>query len=421
MPAVKKIPRREVLGFGAAGLVTLASSQTFGQQAKPVPTKTIAAIITEYRPNSHADVLVGKILEGWRQDGGVGPALKLASMYVDQLPDADLARPMAKKHQVPIFDSIEQALTLGGDRIAVDGVISIGEHGDYPWNDKGQHLYPRRRFFEGITTAFAKYKQVVPVFNDKHLGPVWKDAIWMYEQAQQFKFPLMAGSSLPVTFRDPDMTVPLESEIEAAVGIGYDGLDVYGIHALECYQAIVEKRRGGEPGVKSVQCLQGDAVWKAVDAGAVDKDVLQAALDVLPHHKAGDFRKELSTLFLFDYVDGFQGVQFMLPTFVGGTSVALKLKGPKKLLAARYEERSEPRFPHFAYLLKAIERMMHTGKPSYPVERTLLTAGILDRSLTSLAEGQKRLVTPELAIEYQPVDYPHAPHPDLESDPRHTG
>jgi hypothetical protein len=406
--------RRDVLRLSAAGVLGLGIFPANLRADEKLRPKLIAAIITEYRPNSHADVLIGKILEGWKQDGGVGPALKLASMYVDQFPDADLSRGMSKKYKAPIFDTIEQALTLGGDRIAVDGVISVGEHGDYPWNDKGQHLYPRRRFFEGITAAFAKYKQVVPVFNDKHLGPVWNDALWMYEQAKKLKVPFMAGSSLPVTFRDPDLTVPMDAEIQAAVGIGYSGLDVYGFHALECYQACVERRRGGERGVKSVQCLQGDAMWKAVDAGAVDKTALQAALDVLPHHKDGDFREENSTIFLFDYVDGFKGALLMLPS-VGGSAVALKLKGEKKLLATRFEERSEPHYPHFAYLLKAIERMMHTGKPSYPVERTLLTAGILDRALTSLAEGQKRLMTPELAIEYRPADYPHAPKPDLES------
>lgn len=403
--------------FRYAALSALGAS-SFACGAMPVKTRSVAAVITEYRTRSHADVLLGKILDGWKQDGGPGPALKLVSLYVDQFPDNDLARSLAKKHGFPIFDTIEKAVTVGGKSIPVDGVISIGEHGDYPTNDKGQKLHPRRRFFEEITDAFKKYDRVVPVFSDKHLGPVWSDALWMYERAKAMKVPFMAGSSLPLSFRDPDLSIPMNSEIEAAVGIGYDGLDIYGSHALDCYQGMVERRRGSEKGVKWVQGLSGKAMWKAIDNGVIAKDVLEAALDVLPGRKAGDIRKDpKSTLFLFQYEDGIQGAVLMLPTFVGGTSVGIKLKGKPKPLATRYEERPDPHFPHFAYLLKAIERMIVTGKPSYPIEHTLLTSGILDRAITSLYDGQKRLNTPELAIAYTPVDYPHAPKPDLLSDP----
>src|SRR5206468_7719428 len=133
------------------------------------------AVITAYEKGLHADVLLGKILEGWQQDGGPGPALALASLYVDQFSPHDLARPLSARHRVPIFDTIEDALTVGGDRIPVDGVISIGEHGDYPWNKKEQHLYPRRRFFEQITDSFVMFDRTVPGFDDKHVGPVWLD------------------------------------------------------------------------------------------------------------------------------------------------------------------------------------------------------------------------------------------------------
>uniref|UniRef100_A0A7C4QTX3 Uncharacterized protein n=1 Tax=Schlesneria paludicola TaxID=360056 RepID=A0A7C4QTX3_9PLAN len=411
-----RLDRREFLQVAVSAAAGTAAAQEPPKHSVVRP-KAVAAIITVYRPGSHADVLIGKILEGWRQDGGPGPALRVASMYVEQFPPQDLSRALSRKHGVPLCDSIEQALTLGTDRLAVEGVISIGEHGDYPWNEKEQHLYPRRRFFEEITRVFEKHDRVVPVFNDKHLGPAWEDAKWMYDRARELRVPFMAGSSLPVSFRTPEITVPMGCEIEAAVGIGYSGLDVYGSHALDCLQCLVERRRGAETGVKWVQFLHGADLWNAVDSGVVRQDVLDAAYAVVPKlNDRGMRADDQAALFLFEYADGLLAEQFMFQT-VGRTAVALKLKGQRQPLATSFEERTMPSYPHFAYLLKAIERMMHAGRPSYPVERVLLTSGILDRALTSRLLRGEKLQTPELAITYQPVDYPHAPRPDLLASP----
>lgn len=405
-----------LLASGITGATAIAGSSA---SRPPLRPKSVAAIVTAYQSGLHADVLVGKILEGWKQDGGPGPALHLASLYVDQFPEGDLARPMAAKHQFPIYPSIEQALTLGQNRIAVDGVISIGEHGEYPWNEKQQHLYPRRRFFAGIAAAFEKFGKVVPVFNDKHLGPEWPDALWMYRRAKQLKIPFMAGSSMTVGFRVPDQTLPMGSRLEAVVGIGYSGLDIYGSHALELLQTIVERRRGAETGVAWVQCLQGDALWRHFDSKEFRRDLFDAALGITPHAIDQDVRScKEATLFRFQYRDGLPAAVLMLPGFAQGTAVATRIRGRAEPFAIRFDERTQPRHPHFAYLLKGIERMIHTGRPQYPVERTLLTTGILDRALTSLREEQQRRETPELAIRYKPVDYPHAPQPALESDPR---
>src|SRR3954454_19924903 len=102
----------------------LASSALAAFAAAPDQPKRIAAIITEYRLGSHADVIVGKYLEGFNQDKQPPyPRSKVVSMFTEQVPKQDMSREMAKKYNVPIFRTTADALTLGGDKLAVDGVL----------------------------------------------------------------------------------------------------------------------------------------------------------------------------------------------------------------------------------------------------------------------------------------------------------
>src|SRR5262245_57922408 len=117
-----------------------------------MPPKKVAAVVTEYRKWSHADVILRNLLTGY--PGGKRPGLELVSLFTDQVPKSDMSRDLAKKHGFKVTDTIADALTLGTGKLAVDGVLSIGEHGQYPDNEKGQKLYPRRRFFEEIVKVF---------------------------------------------------------------------------------------------------------------------------------------------------------------------------------------------------------------------------------------------------------------------------
>jgi hypothetical protein len=411
------ISRRDALRglSAAAGLSTLAVPMARGREQDP-PVKNVAAVVTIYRPLSHADVIVTRLLQGWKNDGGPGPRLKLASLYIDQPEPDDLGHQLARKHGVPIFDTIEGAVTVGSNAIPVDGVLSIGEHGNYPHNAKGQQLYPRRRFFEEITAAFRRHNKVVPVFNDKHLGPVWDDALGMYRTARELRVPFMAGSSLPLTYRDPDLTLRPGTPIEAALGVGYSGLEIYGFHALEAFQALVENRLGGEVGAQRVQCIQGDELRRLIDAGEVPRVLLDPVLRAAGAPAWNELKGQLNddvALYQFAYGDGFPGRVLMLGSLGRATAVAVKVKGQEQPLVTRFEERPTPHYPHFAFLLHAIEKMFQSGKPTYPVERTLLTSGLLDRLLTSRHEHGRPIETPELAIAYQPAGYPHAPNPPI--------
>ena len=97
--------RRVALKTLAAAPWAVAASSpvaSWANQSKPLP---VAAVITEYRNNSHADVIVGKILEGFKQDGGPGPGLKLASLYVDQFPKNDMSRELSRKIWLPYYQN----------------------------------------------------------------------------------------------------------------------------------------------------------------------------------------------------------------------------------------------------------------------------------------------------------------------------
>lgn len=413
-PNDHRFSRRACLQAGlGASLAGFAAARIPGH-GQP---RSVAAVVTVYSHNSHADVILTKLMAGWEHNGGPGPALRLAAVYIDQPEGSRLGLELFEKHGVPVFNTIEQAVTVGSNSIPVDGVLSVGEHGMYPHNEIGQHLYPRRRFMDEILDTFEKYDRIVPVFNDKHFGPVWSDAIGMYDRCRRLNVPLMAGSSMPVGFWTNDLDLPLGSRIEGAVGIAYGGLEAYGFHALELFQALVERRAGAEQGVQAVRFLEGSALWEAVDNGVISRPALEAAFAAVPKTDNADMRQDPNAgLFLFEYVDGFTGAVLYLGC-ARGTSVGLQLRRQSAAMATVFDSRTEPRFPHFAYLLKAIEKMIYSGQPTYPVERTLLTSGILDRAMNSRALDGKRLETPELKIGYRPVDYPWAAHVDLQQPP----
>ncbi len=368
--------------------------------------KKIAAIITEYVPLSHANVMVTKFLKGFPTDEGlITPRVEIVSLYVDQFPEGDLSLKLSAEYNIPIWPSIVKALTLSGDELAVDGVILIGEHGDYAWNEKEQHLYPRKYFMEQICGVMATSKKAVPIFNDKHLSYNWQDIKWMYERVKKLGVPFMAGSSLPLCWRNPWLEHEMESPIEEAVAIGFSGLDIYGFHALEVLQCMVERRIGGETGVKAVTCLEGEAVWEAANEGQWSRELAEAACKSIENRPEGRMEDHCKnpTLFLIEYRDGLKGAVLMLNGYV--TDLAYSARLNNQIHATEFycqgHGSAEGAHNHFTYLSLNIEEMFVTGKSTYPVERTLLTSGVLEAALTSRYEGYRRIKTPWLNVSYK--------------------
>lgn len=386
------------------------SLAAFAPAAAAAPKK-IAAIITEYRPNSHADVIVGKYLEGYNQDDKPPyPRSKIVSMFTEQVPKADMSRERARKYGVPIYRTAAEALCLGGDKLAVDGVLLIGEHGDYPSNDKEQKLYPRFEMFLKITDVFRQSGRSVPMFNDKHLSWSWRQAKRMVEISRELKFPMLAGSSAPVAYRQPSVDAPFGAKQNHAVAISYSGLDIYGFHVLEALQVMTERRKGGETGVKSVQCLEKQACWDFIDNNAWVKKLFEEALSRSGKKRSGSPKDlvKTPTVFTVDYADGLKAAVFLMTGLVEDFTVALDVEGEAKPVSTLMNLQPGRPHHHFGCLVKNIEIMFETGKAPYPVERTMLTSGILDFALESRFQGYKKLDTPELArVRYQTPNASH--------------
>jgi hypothetical protein len=385
--------------------------------------KRIAVIATVYRYLSHAQHIGDRFLVGYPRDGSWHkPDMKVVSLYVDQKPEGDQSAARAKEFGFDVYPTVAEALRCGGNRLAVEAVLVIGEHGQYARNEKGQVLYPRYELVKHCVDVFEQDGVAVPLYNDKHLSYSFEHAKWMVDASKRLKFPMLAGSSLPVTWRLPDIELPLNSEIDSAMVVGYGGPDVMDFHGLEALQCMLERRKGGETGVAAVQMIEGDAVWRAGDEGRYSRELLIAALsrsDSPQGQTVVDGRTQdlvgtgaLPTLvknpaaYFIEYRDGLKAALLMLNGAVKDFTFAARVKG-LGVQSTQFFLSPEPNVTYSACLVRKIEELFESGKAPYPVERTLLVSGVLESCLTSRFEGQKRLPTPHLAVPYRPAQQSH--------------
>ena len=380
--------------------------------------KRIAVITTIYRYLSHAQHFADRFLVGYPKEGRWHrPDMKVVSLYVDQKPEGEQSEDRAREFGFSVYPTIAEALRCGGDELAVDAVLSIGEHGDYPTNEKSQVLYPRHEFFKECVKVFEADGRAVPIFNDKHLSYSFEKAKEMVDDGHRLGFGVLAGSSLPVTWRLPDVELPLECEIEEGLMVGVGGSDPMDYHAMEAMQCMIERRKGGETGVAAVQLIDGEEVWKAGEDGHWSMELLEAALsrsdtpcgltdedgrtqDMIGNGEIYRLVENPAAYFI-EYNDGLRATLLMLNGAVRDYCFAAKLKDASVPVSTQFFLTPTPNVTYSACLIAKIEELFETGIAPYPAERTLLVSGTLESCLTSRLQGHVRLETPHLDVEYR--------------------
>ena len=408
------IDRRSFLG--TMGALALASPDAFAQAQ---PRKKMAIVTTEWRYQSHAWHMGERFLAGYPINGTWHhPPFEVVSVYVDQFPDNDLSRARSKEFGFTIYPTIAEAICSGGKDLAVDAVLIIGEHGNYPKNEFGQRLYPRYQFFKQVTDVFQDSSRSVPVFNDKHLSWKWSWAKEMVKISRDLDFALLAGSSLPVTWRMPSIDLPLGSELDEVMCVSPGGVDSSDFHALETIQCMAERRAGGETGVEWVHSMRGDQAREAMARGSWDKggwsnELFNECLcrsQTLAQAESYSHRFPTTAqqrqwvkdpvVYRFQYNDGVKGTMMLMNGLVSDFTFAAKIQGESKPLSTLFYLPPKPNVVYSAALMSKVEETFLRKQTPYPVERTLLTTGLLEACVQSLTYG-KRLSTPHLDFCYQ--------------------
>jgi hypothetical protein len=406
-------------GVAALGGGFALATRSAQAQAPPSPARPKVAFLgTEVRTHSHAQHFLDRHTLGYAWNGGwQTPRIEVASVFIDQFPEGDLAGERIARHGLRQYPTLEEALTLGGEQLAVDGVIVIGEHGDYPVNEKGQRRYPRYEWFKRIVKVFEDSGRSVPVFNDKHLSTEWRECVEMVEDARRLGFAFLAGSSLPVTRRMPAIDLPYGAPLRESVCVAYGGVDSYDIHALETAQCMSERRAGGETGVVAIQALRGDPLWRrlAEDDCRNTRALIEAALSRshnLPVENG--FPTDRPTWqwlrrcapdavgYLIEHRDGLRTTMLLTPVqdfnYAGmlddGSVVSCQMYLPMPGHGSTTADFFNP-------LVRHVETTILERKTPYPVERTLLTSGMVIGGVDSLHQGQQRLETPHLNVAYE--------------------
>jgi hypothetical protein len=410
--------RRMFLATTGVGLALGRSASR--AQTSAAGRKRLAVVTTEWRFHSHAWHMGERFLVGYPINGRWHrPPLDVVAAYVDQKPENDLSRKRSEEFGFPIFPTVAEALRRGGKELAVDAVLIIGEHGRYPKNEYGQTKYPRYEFFKQVADVFREDGRAVPVFNDKHLSWKWEWAKEMVDISRELRFPFLAGSSLPVTWRMPSIDLPYGAEVDEMLCVGMGGVDSYDFHALETIQCMAERRRDGETGVAAVQGLRGAAVWNAMDAGGWSEGgwaprLFEACLsrshtlaqpetfsDRYPTPAQMRAWVNEPVAYRIEYADGTKATMLLMNGLVGDFTFAARLRGEPEPLSTLFHLPPNPNVVYSAALMSKAEETFLTGKTPYPIERTLLTTGLVEACVRSLATGQKRVETPHLAIRYE--------------------
>lgn len=410
MEANPVFTRRKMLGITAMAGLTALTGVTAGAVTQTAQKRPRIAVLVSFwgATRSHADWIVNKLIDGYWWNGAYTPSrVDVASIYMHQHDESVLGQKVAKAKGIPVFKTVGEAVTLGGKELAVDGVVIVAEHGEYPTDLKEHWLLPRWWIYDQVVQVFERSKRSVPVFNDKHLSYDWDEAKWMFDKSRELNFPLTGGSSIPIYYRKPEIELPIDTPLKNSIVLGGTADEGAIFHTIDVLQAFVERRKGGETGVKSVQSIRGPETWKWVENNPWAGKLLDSVAKTFDF-KPGHFQQVPQTnMCVMEYNDGTKAA------VIGGRGVgwtyAGEIEGQQEATVISMLGWAGPFDQYHASNAQPhwITEMMVTKKEPFNAERLLLSTGITNHYMDSNWENGRyfpvgrRIETPFMNMTYR--------------------
>jgi hypothetical protein len=362
------------------------------------PLRRIAFLLEEFSTPSPAQQLLDRFLVGYPRDGQWHKFDDVTiSAYLAVTSESDFGS-RVEEHDLVIASTVERAIENA------DAVVIVPRRPGALANE------------DFVKLALELAPEGGACFVHGTLANSDISARAFAAQAAKRTINLLAGTAMGVTWRLPPIEVPADTPLtEALIVVQVSTLFTTSsqpasaatlagaeLNALEGLLPRIEKRRGGESGVRAVRWMEGRELWRAGDKGQWSWPLLAAALS-RSHTPQGDpvtdgRTQDLVGLglvpklarnprgWLIEHRDGMRSAILVLDGVIADTTFALRAKdGP--VFSAQLFRAPPPIEQHFSLLAAALEDLFRTGQSPWPLQRGILVAGLLETFRNSAAKS----------------------------------
>jgi len=214
-----------------------------------------------------------------------------------------LSRGIAAKHAVKIYPTVRDKLTLGGNKLAVDAAVLIGEHGDYPTTALARSSIRAIGSISRSSDVSAHPATACRYIALSIFHRLSAEAKQMYDEAREScGFRLWLDSSLPVSWSRPPLELEMGAPWSTAVTVFYGRQG--GVRVSRARSAPVHggtSPMAARPGIDfMVRCVEGPGVrtWTRAPKPWAAR-LLDAALGRSETKKPGSPRENVRAPILF--------------------------------------------------------------------------------------------------------------------------